>query len=113
MRYFTAEDIEGRPLTEEEKGWLRQRERFAEVNRNEELFGREVVAGSGEIEVGTGHKPDTESDGDNYDQWKIKELREEGEARVPPVDFTGCTLKEHFVLAMRAWDMEHPETTEE
>lgn len=121
MRMITQEDVTTRPLTENEKGWLRQRDRHAQVDLNEELFGRPVEADSDEREVGvgphssTGHGREAGSDGDydNYDQWKIRELKEEGEARTPPVDFTGCTKKEDFVLAMRSWDLEHPETINE
>lgn len=114
MRTITAEDVKSRALTADEKGWLAQRDRHAEVEENEALFGREVVAGSGEIEAGTGPQtPATpakdDDDGDDYDSWKIRELKEEGEARTPPVDFTGCAKKEDFVLALRAWDLEHPE----
>lgn len=99
MRNITQEDIEGRSLSAEEKGWLHQRGRHAEVELNEELYD-----GSTRLNRETGVNGE-----DNYDQWKIKELKEEGEGRVPPVDFTGCTLKEHFVLALRSWDLEHPE----
>jgi hypothetical protein len=112
MRIITAEDIEGRPLTEDEKGWLRQRDRHAEVDRNEAIHGRRVQDGSDELEFGTGSQPTApiqDDDGDNYDSWKIKELKEEGEGRKPAVDFTGCTKKEDYVLALRAWDLEHPE----
>lgn len=122
MLTITEEDVTTRPLNENEKIWLRQRSRHAEVDRNELLFGRPVEAGSEEREVGVGQQqfltPDqmpttTPPAEDNYDSWKIKELKEEGEARTPAVDFTGCSLKEHYILALRSWDLEHPETNEE
>jgi len=113
MRIITAEEIENRELTPQEKGWLRQRERFADIKRNEELFGRPVIEGEPEREAGVGPAtpviPSANVDADNYDSWKIKELKEEGEARTPPVDFTGCAKKEDYVLALRSWDIEHNE----
>lgn len=98
MRIITQEDIEGRALTPEEKGWLEQRDRHAEVERNEELF-------DGEEEDDEG----LESEADNYAAWKNKELLEEGARREPPVDFSGATKKSEYIAALRAWDVEHPE----
>lgn len=113
MRIITLEDVTSRMLTADEKGWLEQRDKHAWVQQNEELFGREVIAGSGEIEVGSVPEKLAESAPDNYDSWKIRELKEEGEGREPAVDFTGCTKKEDFVLALRSWDLEHPDTDKE
>jgi hypothetical protein len=115
MRTITSDDVTGRMLSADEKGYLEQRGRHADVELNESLFGREVVAGSGEIEVGSGPAaaPEMPAAEDNYDQWKNQELLDEGGARVPPVDFTGCTKKADYVLALRAWDLEHPDTDKE
>lgn len=113
MRTITREDVEGRPLTADEIGYLEQRERFADIELNESLFGRRVSDDSDEREVGTGPAQNagaaSDSDGDDYESWKIRELKEEGEGRTPPVDFTGCAKKEDYVLALRAWDIDHPE----
>lgn len=99
MRNITQEDIMSRALTPEEKGWLRQRDRHAEVEQNEELFdGEEEDEGDAE-----------DSDTDNYSSWKNKELIDEAARRDPPVDFTGLTKKSEYVEALRAWDAEHPE----
>lgn len=115
MRCITEEDVTTRPLTEDEKGWLRQRDRHSWVNLNEELHGRPVEKGSDEREVGVGPATPilhSEQAADNYDSWKIKELKEEGEGRSPAVDFTGCSKKEDYVLALRSWDLEHPDNEE-
>lgn len=109
MRNITAENILERELTSDEKGWLIQREKFALVAANEAEFGRPVIDGEPDREVGVGKTADDESDGDNYEQWKVAELKEEGEGRTPAVDFTGCSKKADYVLALRAWDMEHAE----
>lgn len=109
MRNITQEDIEGRPLTADEKGWLRQRDRHGEVDLNEALHGRPVIEGEDEIEFGGGAESPTEGEGDDYDSWKKSELKEEGESRTPPVDFSGCTNKLEMVAALRAWDAAHPE----
>ena len=98
MRVLTKEDIEGRELTDDEKGWLVQRDRHAEVAKNEELFGGDYVEG----EPGA-------SDPDNYDSWKNQELLDEGAKRDPAVDFAGCTKKSDYVAALRAWDEEYGE----
>jgi len=115
MRNITRADIESRPLTAEEKGWLRQRDRHAEVDLNEALHGRPVIEGEDEIERELGVGPSSTpaeggvDEGDDYDNWKKAELREEGESRTPPVDFTGCTSRAEMIAAMRAWDAAHPE----
>lgn len=108
MRNITREDIEGRPLTAEEKGWLCQRDRYADVDLNEALYGRPVQEGQDEIEFGP-HSTLIQDEGDDYDSWKIKELKEEGEGRDPAVDFSGCTKKDEYITALRAWDAAHPE----
>lgn len=112
MRTITAEDVRTRALTGDEKGWLRDRDRHGEVDLNEEIFGREVVEGSGELQFGTG--PATvggtdEDEGDDYENWKKQELIDEGAGREPAVDFTGCNVKADYVAALRAWDVAHPE----
>lgn len=116
MRTITAEDILDHALTENEKGWLRQRDKGHWVDENERLFGRPVEDGSDDREVGVGPSSasteKTDEPTDNYDSWKIKELKEEGEGRTPAVDFTGCSKKEDYVLALRSWDLEHPDNEE-
>src|SRR6478609_2459960 len=105
MRTITREDVMSRALTADEKGYLLDRDRHDEVAANEALFGREVEAGSGEIEVGTGNAgaaSDLEDEGDDYESWKIRELKEEGEGREPAVDFSNCSVKADYVAALRA-----------
>lgn len=94
MRTITKEDVEGRALTKDEKGWLIDRGRQAEVDENEELYDAE--------------DEDAEDAGDNYGSWKNQELLEEGARREPPVDFAGATKKSELAAALRAWDSEHP-----
>lgn len=114
MRKITAADIESRPLTAEEKGWLRQRDRHADVDLNEAIHGRPVVEGEDEIEgalFGAQNAGDAGGvdEGDDYESWKKQELIDEGNGRTPAVDFTGCTTKADLVAALRAWDAAHPE----
>lgn len=110
MRKITAADVEERPLTAEEKGWLRQRDRHAEVDLNESIHGRPVIEGEDEIEGALfGQNSGDEDEGDDYESWKKAELLEEGAGRTPAVDFSGCTTKADMVAALRAWDAAHPE----
>lgn len=99
MRSITKEDIETRALTADEKGWLIDRERQADVDRNEELF-----------DADDEDDPELDADSDNYGSWKNKELLAEGARREPPVDFTEFEDKKSgYVAALRAWDVAHPE----
>lgn len=98
MREITKEDIKGRALTADEKGWLIQRGRQAEVDKNEQYFDDEDDNGEHDAET------------DNYGSWKNKELIAEGERREPPVDFSEYEAnKAGYVAALRAWDVAHPE----
>ena len=101
MRVITAEDIKSRALTEDEKGWLADRGRQADVAQNEKLF----TGDEDDDESGDGLGADT----DNYDQWKNKELIDEAARREPPVDLSNCTKKAEYIAALRAWDVAHPE----
>jgi hypothetical protein len=100
MRNITAEDIKNRALTDDEKGWLLQRDRHADVAKNEELFdGSEDDASESSDEFD-----------DEYDSWKNRELLDEGAKRDPAVDFSAYDQnKAGYIAALRAWDQEHPE----
>jgi hypothetical protein len=49
---------------------------------------------------------------DDYDSWKVAELKEEAATRTPPVVVASDARKPDVIQALREWDREHGETTE-
>ena len=88
------------PLSDEDKAWLRQRDKHAEIEANEAKFAEATKQSDDDGDNG----PD-----DEYDSWKVAELVAEAGERKPPVDLTGITLKADIIAALRTWDAEHPE----
>lgn len=90
------------PLTDDDKLWLEQRmtpELAAKIEANEAKF---ADAGS---EKNDGND-DTFSD--DYDSWKLAELKEEAGNR-EGLDASGLKTKPEFIAALRTWDAAHPE----
>ena len=101
------------PLSEDDKAWLRQRDRHAEIEANEDRFspGRtEFKANDDDAAKGATQKDDVPPD--DYDKWKVPELAEEAARRDPPVDLTGISKKPDIIAALRTWDAAHPELLE-
>ena len=94
-------DIKAAPLTDEERGWLTQRERFADIAENDRLF-----AGDSEEDDDDEDAGDGEAD-DDYPSWKKKELETEAGSRTPPVDLSELRTKAEYIEALRAWDAQH------
>lgn len=44
---------------------------------------------------------------DDYDQWKVTELKEEAATRTPAVEVASDARKPDIITALRAWDREH------
>lgn len=88
------------PLTDDDKLWLADRmspELADKVAANEARF-------SGAAEGGD----DDDEFSDDYDSWKVAELKAEAETR-DGLDITGLTKKPEFIAALRTWDQAHPE----
>lgn len=101
-----------KPLSEDDEAWLQQRltpELQDKIKANREKFNLDGADVPEEFEGG-----DKVSDlpPDDYDQWKVAELREEAGNRDPAVDITGLTTKADLIAAMRTWDAAHPELIE-
>ena len=112
------------PLSEDDKAWLRQRDRHAEIEANEDRFssGRDFKANDedqakideqkakidGSSSSGDATAP-SELPPDDYDSWKVAELREEAGNRDPKIDLTGVTVKADIIAALRTWDAANPE----
>lgn len=88
------------PLSEDDKAWLRQRDKHAEIEENERRFGAPA-----EFKEQT----DTDEVADDYDKWKVEELKTEAGTRLPEVDITGLTKKADLIAALRTWDAANPE----
>lgn len=102
------------PLTKLDKVWLDQRmtpELAQKMDENAKKFSSKSAASAGPAKnpsSSTETKDDDKFD-DDYDKWKVEELKAECEGRVPKVDTTGITKKEHYIAALRTWDAEHPD----
>lgn len=127
-------------LTDEDKAWARQaslpmvEQRIAE---NEERFGQESSAakmGLNDQPAGTsaldptgmvgrpndgtqppnappvGEGDDDTAYDDDYDQWKVAELKAEADGRDPKVEYASDARKQDVIDGLRAWDREHGDT---
>lgn len=87
------------PLTEDDKTWLAQRmtpDLKAKIDANQARFAEvEELDDDDELD------DDVE---DNYDSWKVAELKAEAQKRQPAIDTTGMTKKDEFIAALRTWD---------
>lgn len=93
------------PLSEDDLAWLQQRMTpvLAEkVAANQAKFAKEETDADDD---------DTEVE-DDYDSWKVAELKEEAEKRDPVIDLTGITKKPDLIAALRTWDAENAEEAE-
>jgi hypothetical protein len=105
-----------KPLSKADREWAMQRdELIPKVQANEEQFkagtdkskddsSTDLTPSDEDLE----EKPSTGTVEDDYDQWKVAELRDEAAKRQPPVDVTDLK-KDEIITAMRAWDAAHPE----
>lgn len=92
-----------KPLSEEDKGWALQRDLHEQVAENEKRFAKTAKT------EGDGTDSATTPADDDYDKWKVEELRTEAESRDPAVDLTGVTLKADIIAKLREWDAAYPE----
>lgn len=87
-----------KPFTEDEKGWLRQRDRGAEVEANEARFAPDSEEWD---------EPEKAPAPDEYERWTAAELKAEATDR--KIDIAGMTKKSQIVEALRADDRENAE----
>jgi hypothetical protein len=90
------------PLSGDDLKWLEQRmtpELDEKVQANQKRFSKAAR-----------HAADDEVT-DNYDSWKVPELKEEAEKR--KIDVSGLTKKPDFIAALRTWDAENPDDDDE
>lgn len=90
-----------KPLSEDDKLWLCTVNRQHDVDENQKRF----AAAAQEEPPDELEQPLVEED--DYDAWKVSELRHEAESRDPVVDLTGKTRKEEIIAALRQWDSEN------
>lgn len=103
-----------KPLSEDDKAWLRDRDRHAEIDAHEAQFSTaaddEPADDDDEItESETGADVEDVEIEDDYDDWKLAELKDEANGRTPPVDIAGLK-KDQIITALRVWDGEHGKT---
>jgi hypothetical protein len=90
------------PLSAEDKAWALDRDMAEKVAENEARFAEAAKTD----DSGDGSTPD-----DDYDKWKVEELKAEAEGREPAVDLTGKTLKADIIAALREWDAAYPDAS--
>jgi|tagenome__1003787_1003787.scaffolds.fasta_scaffold13317221_1 hypothetical protein len=89
------------PLSDDDKAWLLDRDQHAKVAANEQQF----ASSDDEDETdGTTEEPD-----DDYDDWKVAELRKEAGDRDPAIEGAATMKKDELITALRVWDGEHGE----
>lgn len=91
-----------KPLTEEDLTWLGQRmtpELEDKIKANQAKHGAKATESGAEFT-------------DDYDKWKVDELRTEAEGREPAIDLSGVKTKADFIAALRSWDAENPDAIE-
>lgn len=91
-----------KPLSEEDKGWALQRDMHEQVAANEAKF----KTGTKKPKAAEG--PEAVEIKDDYDSWKLNELKEEAANREGLVT-TGMATKADYIAALRTWDAENPE----
>jgi hypothetical protein len=118
------------PLSDEDKAWARQaglpmveqrilanEQQFGEPASAEDLDmlpdpARSVLdptATTANASVATGETPGSDMPpDDDYDNWKVVELREEAATRTPPVEVASDARKPDIIAALREWDRQHP-----
>lgn len=93
-----------KPLSKDDRTWLEQRltpDVVEKIEANDRQFSGETKAAESEVEFT-----------DNYDKWKVEELKAEAEGRQPAVDLTGITKKSELIAALRTWDAAYPDAEE-
>jgi hypothetical protein len=97
------------PLSEDDKTWARDRDLHDKIAANEARFAQSNDAPSDDDDIvesdGAAELEDTEET-DDYDDWKLSELKDEAATRQPAVDVTGLK-KAEIITALRVWDGEH------
>jgi hypothetical protein len=90
------------PLSDEDRAWAVQRS--PKYDKQIEANDAQFAGKAAEVE-----SDEDEGPIDEYDKWKVDELRAEAASREPAVDLTGITLKADIIAALRTWDAEYPD----
>jgi hypothetical protein len=96
------------PLTKEDKAWLSQRltpELEVKMAENQARLAKKSGGESTDKNTGDGFT-------DDYDKWKIDELKAEAEGREPAIELAGVTKKQDLIAVLRTWDKAHPDAVE-
>lgn len=88
------------PLSEDDLVWLNQ--------RMTPVLAEKVAANQAEFAEESDADDDDDVE-DDYDSWKVAELKAEAETREPAIDLTGITKKPDFIAALRTWDAANAE----
>jgi len=102
-----------KPLSEEDIAWASQRDMHDKIQANRDRFSKKAGAVDADDDskivdaVGTEAGEDDEP-ADDYDSWKVAELREEAGKRDPVVDVEGLK-KDEIIAALRDWDAANPD----
>ena len=111
------------PLSDEDKQWARQAGLpmvEQRITANEQQFGQESSGDGSPTDPATRSALDstatggtlvdqlqTDDDGDDYDSWKVQELKDEADSRQPRVQYASDARKPDLIAALREWDREH------
>jgi len=99
-----------KPLSEEDIAWASQRDMHDKIQANRDRFSKKA----GAVDADDDSKivdaaPDGDDEpADDYDSWKVAELREEAGKRDPVVDVEGLK-KDEIIAALRDWDAANPD----
>lgn len=101
------------PLSEDDIAWASQRDMQDKIQANRDRFSKEVGAEDANddskiLDAGDDDTPAATEVEDDYDSWKVAELREEAGKRDPVVDVEGLK-KDEIIAALRDWDAANPE----
>lgn len=94
------------PLSEDDIAWCLDRDMHDKVKANQDRFSGEADDEPPVVVVDNDNPPAELED--DYDSWKVAELREEAGKRNPVVDVEGLK-KDEIITALRAWDAANPE----
>lgn len=103
-----------KPLSDDDKLWLSQRmtpELQDKITANETRFGNEdgenSSFGNEGVEGGAAGENEAKFD-DDYESWKLAELKAEAEGR-DDLDVTGLKNRPDYIAALRTWDAANPD----
>lgn len=101
-----------KPLSDADIAWASQRDMQDKIQANRDRFSKKAGAvdsndDSTIIDANDGVEVAPEAD--DYDAWKVAELREEASRRYPVIEGAASMRKDEVIAALREWDAANPE----